>query len=90
MMGKDVHGQFEPWKIGEQGTCIVGRQGASASDRHTFSSSEPSILPDVPQSNWGIGVIDFEGRIDPGRRWRNAGTSKMWEESRQIRSGAGR
>lgn len=57
---------------------------ANISNRHTFASSQPAILPDVPQSDWRTGLIDFEGGIDPGRWWGDAWAGEMREESRDI------
>ena len=77
MMGKHVHSQFESWRTERRDTCTMNHQHANVSNKPTFASSQPSILPDVPQSNWRVGLIDFEGGIDPGRWWRDARTGEM-------------
>ena len=81
-MGKHIHGQLEPW-ITER-TGGVNNRHANGPNWRTFPGSQPSVLPEVPQSDWLTGLVDFEGGIDPGGWWRDARTGEMGEESRDL------
>ena len=62
----------------------MNNRHTSSCDRRTFPSSQPAIFPDVPQSDWRAGLINFEGGIDPGGWRRDARAGEVWEEGRYL------